>query len=77
VDRIDQFVDDLSCILFGSVGQMSVAGCGFGAAVAEDSLDVTDVQAFFQQMGCKRVPQGVDRDFFLMPHCSTTAFMAA
>jgi len=32
---------------------MSVASRGFGTAVTEDRLDVTEVQAFFQQMGCK------------------------
>ena len=56
---------------------MSVACCGGGAAVTEQCLDMAKTQALLEQMGCKGVPQGVNGDFFLMPHCSTTAFMAA
>jgi hypothetical protein len=77
MEGIDQLVNGRESILFGGVGQMSVACCSGGAAVTEECLDMTKAQALFKQMGCKGVPQGVNRDFFLMPHCSTTTFMAA
>ena len=56
---------------------MCVAYCGGGAAVTEQRLDMTKAQALFKQMRCKTVAQGVNRNFFLKPHCSTTVFMAA
>ena len=56
---------------------MSVACGGGGAAVAEYRLNMTKAQAVFKQMGGKAVAQGMNRDFFLIPHWVTTAFMAA
>jgi hypothetical protein len=38
---------------------------------------MTQAQALLEQMGCKGVTQRVNRDFFWIPHCATTAFMAA
>ncbi len=38
--RVDQPVNGSPCILFGGVGQMSVACCGGGAAVTEERLDM-------------------------------------
>ncbi len=77
MEGIDQTVNGGKCILFGNVCQMSVACCGGGVAVAEECLDMTKAQTLFKQMGCKGVAKRVNRDFFLMPHCSTTAFIAA
>jgi hypothetical protein len=77
MEGIDQAVDGIRCMLFGGVGQMRVADRSGGTAVSEKPLDMTKAQTFFQQMGCKGMPQGMDRDFFLMPHLSATAFMAA
>ena len=45
--------------------------------MAEDDLDMTKAQAALEQMGGIAVPEGVNRDFFLIPHWFTTAFMAA
>ena len=72
-----QAVDDAGCLLFGGLGQMCVARRGGGAGVAEYSLNMTQTQALFEQMCGKAMSQGVDRDFFLIPHWVTTAFMAA
>ena len=43
----------------------------------EQALDVAKAQALFEQMSGEAVAQGVDGDFFLIPDCATTAFMAA
>ncbi len=43
---------------------MSVALCGGGTAVTEQGLDMTKAQAPLEQMGCKGMSQGVNRDFF-------------
>lgn len=51
-------------------------GCG-GAAMTEYGLYMSKAQAALKQMGGIAVPEGVDRDFFLIPHWFTTAFMAA
>ena len=56
---------------------MSVAGGGCGAGVTKYRLNMTKAQALFKEMGGKTVAQGVNRDFFLIPHWVTTAFMAA
>ena len=45
--------------------------------MAEQALDMTQTEALFEQMRREAVAQRVDRDFFLIPHCRTTAFMAA
>ncbi len=37
---------------------------------------MTKAQAVFKQMSGETVPKGVNRDFFLIPHWVTTAFMA-
>ena len=57
---IDQPVDGSPGILFGGVGQMSVACRGGGAGVPEQRLNMTKAQALFQQMGCKTVAKGVN-----------------
>jgi len=41
MEGVDQLVDGISGMLFCGVGQMSVAHCGGGAAVAEERLDMT------------------------------------
>lgn len=56
---------------------MGVTGGGGGAGVTQQTLDMAQAQTLFQQVCSKTVPQGVNGDFFLMPHCVTTAFMAA
>ena len=44
--------------------------------MAEQILNLAQTQAAFEQMGGKTVAEGVDRDFFLMPHSLTSTFMA-
>lgn len=41
--------------------------------MAEQALDVAQTEALFEQMRGEAVAQRVDRDFFLIPHCCTTA----
>jgi hypothetical protein len=40
MEGIDQPVDGIRCMLFGGVGQMSVANRGGGTAVTEERLDM-------------------------------------
>ena len=74
---MDQAVDDDGCLLFGGLGQMGVARRGGGAGVTQYALHMTQTPAPFEQMGGEAMPQGVDRDFFVIPHWVTTACMAA
>jgi hypothetical protein len=41
MEGVDQPVDGISCMLFGGVGQMSVANRSGGTAVSEKPLDMT------------------------------------
>ena len=74
---VDQAVDGACRVLLGGVGQLGIEGSGGGARVPEQALDVAKAQALFEQMSGEAVAQGVDGDFFLIPDCATTAFMAA
>jgi len=56
---------------------MCIASSGGGACVAEEGLDMPEAQALLKQVRGKAVAKGVNRDFFLIPHWVTTAFMAA
>jgi len=56
---------------------MCIASSGGGACVAEKGLDMPEAQALLKQVSGKAVAKGVERDFFLIPHWVTTAFMAA
>ena len=74
---INQVVDGIGGILLGNFRQMSIFCGRRGAAVAKQALDMTQTQTLLKQMRCVRVPQRMDGYFFLMPHCTTTAFIAA
>ena len=74
---IDEAVDGVEGVLSGDVIQVSIAGRGGGACVAEECLDMPKAQALLKEMSGKAVSKGVYGDFFLMPHWVTTAFMAA
>lgn len=74
---IDELVDGVEGVLFGNVTQMSIASGGGGACMAKEGLNMPKAQAPLKQMSGKAVAKGVDRDFFLMSHWVTTAFMAA
>ena len=77
MEGIDQGIDGGQAVFFRNIGQMGISCGGRGAGMTEEYLDMTKAQAAFKQMGCETVSQGVNRDFFLIPHWVTTAFMAA
>ena len=77
MQAIDEPVDGVEGVLLGNITQMSIASGGGGACMAKEGLNMTQAQAPLKQMSGKAVAKGVDRDFFLMPHWLTTAFMAA
>jgi hypothetical protein len=64
MDGIDKPINCFGSILFCDLCQVSVALCGGGRAVAEESLDMAKTQAPLEQMGCKGMPQGMNGDFF-------------
>ena len=45
--------------------------------MAEQALNVAQTETLFEQMRREAVAQRVYGDFFLIPHCCTTAFIAA
>ena len=45
--------------------------------MAEQALDMAQTEALFEQVRREAVAQRMEGDFFLIPHCVTTAFMAA
>ena len=77
MQAIDEPVDGVEGVLLGNITQMSIASGGGGACMAKEGLNMTQAQAPLKQMSGEAVAKGVDRDFFLMPHWLTTAFMAA
>jgi hypothetical protein len=77
VQAIDEPVDGVEGVLLGNITQMSIASGGGGACMAKEGLNMTQAQPPLKQMSGEAVAKGVDRDFFLMPHWLTTAFMAA
>ena len=77
MQAIDEPVDGVEGVLLGNITQMSIASGGGGACMAKEGLNMTQAQAPLKQMSGKAVAKGVDRDFFLMLHWVTTAFMAA
>jgi len=76
MNGVNQFIDFYKAVSFGNIGKVSIACGGFRTGMSENSLDVPEGQAAFEQVRCKAVPEGMDMDFFLMPHSSTTTFMA-
>ena len=72
----DQAVNGGQAVLFRHLGQVSIASGGAGTGMAEQILNLAQAQATFEQMGGKTVSEGMDRDFFLMPHSLTNTFMA-
>lgn len=76
MQRVDEPVDGIKGVLFGDLIQVGIACSGGGACVAKEALNMPQAQALLKEMCCKAVAKGMDGDFFLMPHCLTTAFMA-
>lgn len=69
-------VDGRHAVFFRDIGEMSVTGRGGGAFMAEKDLDMAEAQTLFKEMGGITVAQGMNGDFFLMPHSATTICMA-
>ena len=68
MDRINQFIDFYKAVSLGNIGKMSVACSSLRAGMPEYGLYMSETQAAFEQVGCEAVPEGMDMDFFLMPH---------
>ena len=73
---VDQGIDGGKAVLFSKLGKLGVACGGVRVGVAQKDLDMTQAQAAFQKMRGKAMAQGMDGDFFLMPHSWATTFMA-
>lgn len=73
---VDQGIDGGKAVLFSEMGKLSIECGGVWVGMAQNGLDMTKAQSAFQQMRGKAVAQGMDGDFFLMPHSWTTTFMA-
>ena len=57
---IDQLVNSGHGVLLCHLGQVRIASCCGRAGMAEQSLDMAQAQAPFEQMGGKTVAQGMD-----------------
>ena len=73
---VDQGIYGGKAVLFSKLGELGVTCGGVRVGMAQKDLDMTQAQAAFQKMRGKAVAQGMDGDFFLMPHSWTTTFMA-
>lgn len=76
MNGIHQIVDGRHAFFFRDIGDMGVSCCRVRVGVTENGLDVAEAQALFKQVGGKAVTEGMDGDFFLMPHSSTTTRIA-
>lgn len=63
----DQIVDDLLCVMVGLRCEMGISGGSQDGAVAEDLLNLKQVDACLDQMGCVAMAQAVRCDLFLIP----------
>lgn len=73
---VDQGIDGAKAVFFSKLGQLGITCGGVRVGMAQKDLDMTQAQATFQKMRGKAVAKGMDGDFFLMPHSSTSTFMA-
>ena len=69
---IHQVIDQLSGVIVCAVGEVGIFGRGQNAAMTEDSLNFEEVDARFDQMSCKTVPQAVWSNLFFIPQACTT-----
>ena len=67
-EAIHQVIDDLLCVLVGLGCEVGISGGGQDRTMAEDFLDLEQVNACLDQMGCIAMAQAVRRDLFLTPH---------
>ena len=58
--------------MLGLVGEMGIAGGGENGVVAEDFLDLDEVDAGLDQVGCIAMAQAVRGDLFLSPQAAAT-----
>ena len=73
---VDQSIDGSQAVFFRDIRQVSIA-CGCcRTGMTEQGLNMTKAQPSFKKMRGKAVAKGVYMDFFLIPHSSTTVFMA-
>ncbi len=73
---VDQCIHSDRRVLLSDLGQVGIP-CGSGwAGMAEQSLDMPEAQALFKQVGSEGMSKRTDGNFFLIPHCVTTAFIA-
>jgi hypothetical protein len=71
-EAIHQAVDPLQRVMLGLVGEVSVAGGGQNRVMAEEFLDLDQIDAGLDQMGGIAVAQTVRGDLFFSPQASTT-----
>lgn len=72
----DQTIDDAGTVLRGGRSQLCVACGRCGAGMSQQRLDMEQAQSLFEQVGGKRMAQGVNGGFFLMPQSASIFFMA-
>lgn len=73
---VDQGIDGGKAVFFSKLGQLGITCSGVRVGMTQKDLDMTQAQTTFKKMRGKAVAQGMDGDFFLMPHSWTTTFMA-
>ena len=76
MQRVNQGIYGGKAVFFCKLSELSVTCGGVRVGVTQKGLDMTQAQAAFQKVGGKTVAQGMDGDFFFMPHSWTTTFMA-
>lgn len=69
---IHQRIDAFDGQLRAALGQTRVFGRGQYRGMAEYVLDLNQIDADFDQMGCIAMPQAVRGDVFFIPHAATT-----
>jgi hypothetical protein len=76
MEGVDQGIDGGDAVFFSKLGELGITCGGVRVGMAQKDLDMTQAQAALQKVRGKAVAQGMDGDFFLMPHSWTTTFMA-
>ena len=76
IELICQGINGLYGVGSGLCGKVGISCRGQDADMAQDLLQFNEIDPCLQHMGGVAVPEGVAGDFFLMPRCLTTAFIA-
>jgi hypothetical protein len=69
---VHQLIDELSCIVVRMGAQVGVLGGGQDGAMAEDFLDLEQVDARLDQVGRITVTKAVRGDLFFIPQSAAT-----